>query len=51
MSDITPEDPDIPVGGETIPAGSLTYTFNDTHSLTFLLVRTKEPGFTYTFSF
>ena len=29
----------------------LTYTFNDTHSLTFLLVRTKEPGFTYTFSF
>ncbi|MBK9154863.1 MAG: hypothetical protein IPM25_11715 [Chloracidobacterium sp.] len=30
---------------------SLTYTFNDTHSLTFLMVRAKDPGFTYTFSF
>ena len=30
---------------------SLTYTFNDTHSLTFLLIRNKEPGFTYTYSF
>lgn len=30
---------------------SLTYTFNDTHSLTFLMIRGKSPGVTYTFSF
>jgi hypothetical protein len=30
---------------------TLTYTFNDTHSLTFLLIRGKSPGMTYTFSF
>ena len=30
---------------------SLTYTFNDTHSLTFLMIRAKEPGVSYTFSF
>jgi hypothetical protein len=29
----------------------LTYSFNDTHSLTFLMIRMKEPGFSYTFSF
>lgn len=29
----------------------LTYSFNDTHSLTFLLVRLKQPGVSYTFSF
>ena len=29
----------------------LTYTFNDTHALTFLASRNKEPGLTYTFSF
>lgn len=29
----------------------ITYSFNDTHSLTFLAVRLKEPGVTYTFSF
>lgn len=29
----------------------LTYTFNDSHSLTFMLIRNKEPGVTYTFSF
>ncbi len=28
-----------------------TYTFNNTHALTFLLIRSKEPGMTYTFSF
>ena len=30
---------------------SLTYTFNDTHALTFLMIRGKSPGLTYTFSF
>ena len=30
---------------------TLTYTFNDTHSLTFLMIRGKDPGVTYTFSF
>ncbi len=30
---------------------SLTYTFNDTHALTFLMIRGKSPGMTYTFSF
>ena len=30
---------------------SLTHSFNDTHSLTFLLIRNKQPGVTYTFSF
>ena len=29
----------------------LTYNFNDTHGLTFLMIRGTEPGFTYTFSF
>lgn len=29
----------------------LTYSLNDTHALTFLLVRMKQPGVTYTFSF
>lgn len=30
---------------------SITYTLNDTHALTFLMIRGKEPGMTYTFSF
>jgi len=30
---------------------SLTYTFNDTHSLTFLMIRGTSPGVSYTFSF
>ena len=30
---------------------SLTYTFNDTHALTFLMIRGKDPGVTYAFSF
>jgi hypothetical protein len=30
---------------------TLTYNFNDTHGLTFLLIRCKEPGVSYTFSF
>ncbi|MFN2502200.1 MAG: hypothetical protein ABR530_09325 [Pyrinomonadaceae bacterium] len=30
---------------------TLTYTFNDTHSLTFLMIRGTRPGMTYTFSF
>ena len=30
---------------------SLTYTFNDTHALTFLMIRGVDPGMTYTFSF
>ena len=30
---------------------TLTYTFNDTHSLTFLMIRGKSPGVSYTFSF
>ena len=30
---------------------TLTYNFNDTHGLTFLMIRGKSPGFTYTFSF
>lgn len=29
----------------------ITYTFNHTHALTFLMIRGKNPGFTYTFSF
>ena len=29
----------------------LTYSFNDTHSLTFLLIRNNEPGVSYTYSF
>ena len=29
----------------------VTYTFNDTHALTFMMIRLKEPGMTYTFSF
>ena len=30
---------------------TLSYNFNDTHGLTFLMIRGKSPGFTYTFSF
>ena len=30
---------------------AMTYTFNDTHALTFLMIRGKDPGVTYTFSF
>lgn len=30
---------------------SITYTFNDVHSFTFLMVNGKDPGMTYTFSF
>ena len=30
---------------------TLTYSFNDSHSLTFLMIRGKKPGMTYTFSF
>jgi hypothetical protein len=30
---------------------SVTHTFNDTHALTFMMIRGKSPGFTYTFSF
>jgi hypothetical protein len=30
---------------------AVTYTLNDTHALTFLLIRNKQPGVTYTFSF
>ena len=30
---------------------SLTYSFNETHSFTFLMIRGKNPGVTYTFSF
>lgn len=30
---------------------TLTYTFNDTHSLTFLMIRGKSPGVSYTLSF
>jgi hypothetical protein len=29
----------------------VTYTFNETHALTFLMIRGKDPGMTYTFSF
>ena len=29
----------------------MTYTFNQTHALTFLMIRGKNPGMTYTFSF
>ncbi|MBL8180386.1 MAG: hypothetical protein JNL64_02110 [Blastocatellia bacterium] len=29
----------------------LTYSFNDTHALTFLMIRGKDPGISYTFSF
>ena len=29
----------------------MTYTFSDTHALTFLMIRGKSPGMTYTFSF
>lgn len=30
---------------------SLTYTFNDTHAITLLMIRGTRPGVTYTFSF
>jgi hypothetical protein len=30
---------------------TLTYNFNEAHGLTFLLIRGKNPGFTYTYSF
>ncbi len=30
---------------------TLTYSFNDTHSLTFLMIRGTKPGVSYTFSF
>lgn len=30
---------------------SLTYTFNETHALTFLMIRGTRPGVTYTYSF
>ena len=30
---------------------TLTYSFNDTHSLTFLMIRGTRPGVSYTFSF
>ena len=30
---------------------SVTYSFNDTHALSFLMIRGKDPGMTYTFSF
>lgn len=30
---------------------TLTYVFNDTHSLTFLMIRGTKPGMTYTLSF
>ena len=30
---------------------TLTYSVDDTHSLTFLMIRGKSPGMTYTFSF
>ncbi|MGQ0542805.1 MAG: hypothetical protein ACT4O9_13280 [Blastocatellia bacterium] len=30
---------------------SLTYTFDDTHALTFLMIRGTRPGVTYTYSF
>jgi hypothetical protein len=30
---------------------TLTYSFNDTHSLTWLMIRGKSPGVSYTFSF
>jgi hypothetical protein len=30
---------------------SVTYTFNDTHGFTFLMIRGTHPGMTYTFSF
>ena len=29
----------------------LTYTFNDTHALTFLMIKGTQPGMTYTYSF
>ena len=29
----------------------VTYNFNETHVLTFLMIRGKSPGFTYTYSF
>ena len=29
----------------------VTYSFNNTHALTFMMIRLKEPGVTYTFSF
>lgn len=29
----------------------LTYSYNDTHALTFLLVRNRQPGLSYTLSF
>jgi hypothetical protein len=30
---------------------TVTYTFNDTHALTFLMIRGTRPGVSYTFSF
>ena len=30
---------------------SMTYSVNDAHALTFLMIRGKHPGITYTFSF
>jgi hypothetical protein len=30
---------------------SVTYSFNDTHAISFLMIRGKDPGMTYTFSF
>ena len=30
---------------------SVTYSFNDTHAMTFLMIRGTQPGITYTFSF
>lgn len=30
---------------------TLTYSFNETHGLTFLLIRGKSPGMSYTYSF
>ena len=30
---------------------SITYTFTDTHAITFLMIRGTNPGMTYTFSF
>jgi hypothetical protein len=29
----------------------MTYNFNETHGLTFLMIRGTQPGFTYTYSF
>ena len=29
----------------------LTYTYNESHAVTFLMIRGKSPGVTYTYSF